>query len=57
MVKYPIIKLSPNIDFTVSYNPINRCGEDVKFSLNNNYFDLTSNYDYNIYTKFSGSSD
>ena len=46
MVKYPIIKLSPNIDFTVSYNPINGCGEDVKFSLYNNYFDLTTNYDY-----------
>ncbi|MAR39772.1 MAG: hypothetical protein CMD22_03660, partial [Flavobacteriales bacterium] len=45
-VKYPVIKLSPNIDFTVSYNPINRCGEDVKFSFYNNYFDLTSNYDY-----------
>ena len=54
-VKYPIIKLSPNIDFTVSYDPINRCGEDVKFSLYNNYFDLTSDFKHKyIIQNFQG---
>ena len=30
------------------------CGEDVKFSLYNNYFDLTSNYDYKYIQNFQG---